>query len=168
QTVKQTPEPDAVTKYTYYAPGEGQPVGLLKYFKDPRISSTSYYYKYEYDTMGRKKKVTYPPETRPNNGTQRTEQWAYDTAGRLQTFTNRNGDIQTFTYDALNRLSYFTWNDGLTPRVDFGYDEASRLITINNANASISRLYWNDNSLGAETEDATRIGGTSKAVSYFY
>src|SRR5262249_6331125 len=98
RTVKQTPGPDAVTKYTYYGPGQGQPVGSLKTMQDPHLTGTNYY-KYEYDTMGRKKKLTYPPETRPNNGTQRTEQWAYDNAGRLQTFINRNGDTQTFDYD---------------------------------------------------------------------
>ena len=51
--------------------------------------------------MGRKKKLTYPPDS---DNVQRTEQWSYDTSGRLWTFTNRNGKIQTFGYDAFNRM----------------------------------------------------------------
>jgi RHS repeat-associated protein len=164
-TASQTPSPNAVTKYVYYAPGEGQPVGFLKTMQDPHLAGTNYN-KWEYDTMGRKKKLTYPPETKPNNGTQRTEQWTYDAAGRLQTFVNRNGDTQTLTYDALNRLSYSTWNDGLTPRVDFGYDAASRLTSVTNANATISRGYFNDNLLRTETETAT--GGTARTLNYTY
>ena len=86
--------------------------------------------------------------------------------GRLQTFVNRNGDTQTFTYDAFNRLSYFTWNDGLTPRVDFGYDAASRLTSVTNVNATISRAYFNDNLLQTETE--TPGGGVARAVHHIY
>jgi len=159
QTVTQNLDPDAITKFTYYGVGEGQPVGALKYFKDPRISGTNDNYKYEYDTMGRKKKLTYP-------GGSLTEQWTYDTAGRLQTFINRNSKTQTFSYDALSRMTGFSWNDGLTPSVSFAYDAASRVTSINNANATIQRLYRNDNLLGAETETIT--GGTSKGEVYFY
>jgi hypothetical protein len=43
---------------------------------------------------------------------------------------------------------------------------ASRLITINNANASISRTYFNDNLLSSETETIT--GGVARTVSYIY
>jgi RHS repeat-associated protein len=164
QTATQSPNPYAVTKYAYYttADGANSPVGLLKTMQDPHLAGTNYY-KYEYDFMGRKKKLTYPPDSL---NVQRTEQWTYDTTGRPQTFVNRNGDTQTFTYDALNRLSYFTWNDGLTPRVDFGYDAASRLTTINNMNANITRAYYNDNLLWVETEAI--IGGTSNVMGYGY
>jgi RHS repeat-associated protein len=167
QTATQTPDPDAVTKYTYYSTADGPtaPVGLLKYFKDPRISGTTYNYKYEYDLMGRKTKLTYPPPTQ--NGQQTSEQWSYDTASRLQTFTNRDGKIQTFTYDALNRMIRSDWNDS-TPDVTFGYDAASRVTAVNNANANIARAYYNDNLLYAEAEQILVAGGTSKTVSYTY
>ena len=158
QTTTQSPDPSAVTQYSYY------PSGLLNTMKDPRLVATNsqYKYTYEYDTMGRKKKLTYPPD--PAN-VQRTEQFTYDAMGRLQTSINRDGKTQTFTYDALNRLSYFTWTDG-TPRVDFAYDAASRLVEIDNANATISRAYWEDNLLGYETETPT--GGSAKTAMYFY
>ncbi len=147
-----------VTKYTYYQSG------LLHTMQDPHLVelNNGSQYTYEYDTMGRQKKLTYPPDS---GNVQRTEQYTYDAMGRLQTFINRDGKTQTFTYDALNRLSYFTWTDG-TPRVDFGYDAASRLITINNVNANITKAYYNDNLLWGETEAVT--GGTSRTMSYGY
>ena len=101
QTTTQSPDPDAVTKYVYYAPGEGQPVGLVKTMQDPHLTGTNYY-KWQYDTMGRKTKLTYPPDSL---NVQRTEQWSYDTAGRVQTFINRDNKTQTFNHDALNLVS---------------------------------------------------------------
>ncbi len=161
QTAIQNPDPPAVTKYTYCTSG------LLNTMKDPRlvVLNNGETYTYEYDLMGRKKKLTYPKDSL---NVRRTEQWSYDAAGRLQTFTNRNGKLQIFEYDALNRLKDFYWNDASTPRVDFGYDAASRLIEIDNANAAISRAYLNDNLLKSETENLTTVGGTSKTVNYDY
>src|SRR5262249_10860555 len=129
QRITQTPNPDAISRYVYYAVGnpEGQPVGLLKTFEDPRIYNSGNAYKYEWDAMGRGKKLTYPADS---DSVQRTERWAYDASGRLSTFTNRNDSIQTFGYDGLNRVTGFTWNDGgTTPGVSFGYDAGSRLTT---------------------------------------
>ena len=48
----------------------------------------------------------------------------------------------------------------------FSYDAASRLTAINNANANISRAYFDDNLLRQETETIT--GGSSKTVAYTY
>jgi YD repeat-containing protein len=98
----------------------------------------------------------------------RTEHFTYDEAGRLDTFKNRAGNVQSFAYDALNRFTGFNWDDGLTPSVSFGYDAASRLININNANANITRAYYNDNLLRSETEQILLVGGRSKTTSYTY
>jgi len=170
QTATQNPDPAAVTKYTYYtlADGANAPVGLLKTMKDPRlvVLNNGEAYTYEHDLMGRKTKLTYPKDSW---NVRRIEQWSYDTAGRLQTFTNRDSPakVQTFTYDALNRMTGFSWNDGgLTPSVSFGYDAASRLTSVNNANANISRVYYDDNSLFGETETPT--GGVARSVIYGY
>jgi YD repeat-containing protein len=163
QRVSQTPGPDAVTKYTYYAPGEG-PVGLLHTMQDPRLVQTNSgeVYIYEYDTMGRKTRLWYPLDS---SNARRSEQWSYDTAGRLQSFMNRDGWIQSLSYDALNRITGFTWNDGgLTPSVSFGYDAASRLTSINNANANISRVYYNDNLLRSETEQIAGASGSKHSL----
>ena len=78
--------------------------------------------------------------------------------------------MQTFGYDQLNRMTGSTWNDGgVTPSVSFGYDEASRLIEIDNANASISRAYYNDNLLHMETQSLSAVGGLdNRHVTYTY
>jgi RHS repeat-associated protein len=160
QNVTQTPTGLATTKFTYY------PSGLLNTMQDPHLSSGSDNYTYVYDLMGRKKTVTYPLDS---YGAHTTEQWTYDTAtGRLSQFTNRANDIQTFNYDQLNHINGFTWNDGTTPGVTFIYDPASRLTNINNANAQITRVYYNDNMLHSETESILLSGGHSKTVTYTY
>jgi RHS repeat-associated protein len=160
QTATQSPDPSATTKYAY------TPAGLLYTMQDPRLVATNSTenYTYTYDNMGRKTQVQYPLDS---YNARRTEQWSYDTVGRLYQFTNRNSKIQTFTYDALNRMTGFSWNDGgTTPSVSFGYDVASRLTSINNANANITRTYFNDNLLRSETESIT--GANSKTVTYSY
>ena len=64
QTATQTPDPNAVTKYTYYttADGSNAAVGLLKTMKDPRLVqlNNGQAYTYEYDLMGRKEKDYLP------------------------------------------------------------------------------------------------------------
>ena len=166
-TATQTPEPSAVTKYTYYTTGDGTnaPVGLLKTMKDPRLvaNNSTFSYTYGYDGLGRKMSLQYPPDA---GNVQRAEQWSYDTAGRLETFANRNGKTQTFSYDALNRMTGFTWDDGTTPSVTFGYDAASRVTDINNANATINRQYWGDDTLHVETETVT--GRAPETMTYLY
>lgn len=161
QTVKQTPDPDAVTKYTYYLSG------LLHTMQDPRLvaNNSSYNYSYSYDNMGRKTSVAYPPAV---SGSGATESFTYDTAGRLQTFINRAGKIQTFTYDALNRPTNVSWNDsGVTPTVILGYDVASRTTSIaNSPNATISRTYFDDNLLTTET--TTYADTKARTVTYTY
>jgi RHS repeat-associated protein len=171
QTVTQTPEPDAITQYTYYTPADGAsaPMGLLKSMRDPRLvaQSCSDAHGYTYDSMGRKIGMTYPAATCGGAGT--SEAWHYDTAGRNDTFTNRWGYMRTLSYDALNRLTQSSWNGNnwtVPPAVTYSYDVASRLLTINNANANITRTYYNDNLLSTETQAVT--GGTSKQVTYTY
>jgi RHS repeat-associated protein len=160
QVVTQTPEPNAITKYTY------TPAGLLATMQDPRLVATGSdaTYSYTYDLMGRKVWVNYPPDS---GGVSRVEQFVFDDVGRLATFRTRAGKVQTFTYDALNRMTGFSWNDnGVTPSVTFGYDAASRLTSANNANATISRAYFNDNLLKSETERI--IGGPAPALTISY
>jgi RHS repeat-associated protein len=159
QTVKQTPDPDAVTKYTYYTSG------LLNTMQDPRLVALNspYKYAYAYDSMGRKTSLTYPPDS---GNVQRAEAWSYDGAGRVGTFTNRDSKVQTFSYDALNRQKSFTWNDSLTPSVSFAYDAANRLTSVTNTNATVTRTYFNDNLLNTETE--TPAGQPARTITYGY
>ena len=119
QNVTQTPDPTAITKFTYYRPGEG-PVGLLHTMQDPRLVATNSTekYTYIYDLMGRKQWVAYPLDS---GGVSRSEGFTYDDAGRLETFKNRAGNYQTFTYDALNRMTRAGWDeDRDTPRARAG------------------------------------------------
>ena len=167
RVLQQTATSAGTTKYTYYTiahDGPNAPVGMLHTMQDPHLVgiNSNDQYTYTYDNMGRKTSLTYPLDS---DNAHRTEQWTYDSAGRLWKFTNRNGKVQTFTYDALNRMTRSDWSDS-TPDVTFGYDTASRLIEIDNANATIFRGYFYDNLLHTETESIT--GGRSKTVTYTY
>ena len=160
-TMKQTPDPDAVTKFTYYTSG------LLATMKDPHLvaNGSSETYTYQYDSMGRKTSLTYPRPT--PSATPTSESWHYDAAGRIDTFTNRNGNTQRMLYDNLNRAYNVAWDDsGLTPTVTLGYDVASRIISINNANANISHAYFDDGFLNSET--TTYADSTLRTVTYYY
>ena len=158
QTVTQAPNAAAVTKYTYY------PSGLVNTMTDPRNSTDSY--TYTYDLMGRKQWITYPLDS-SNPPAHRVEGFTYDDAGRLWKFKNRNGNYQIFSYDALNRMTGFSWDDTpRTPSVTFGYDAASRLTEIDNPNATISRQYYNDGLMLKEIEQIT--GVVARQVAYTY
>jgi RHS repeat-associated protein len=139
QTATQSPEPNAVTKYTYDPSG-----GLLQTMTDPNNNV----YTYGYDLLNRKTSLTYPDTT--------TETWTYDDnpgpgVGLLAQFKNRAGKIDTFTHDNLYRLTLSNWNDTVTPDVTYTYDAASRVTQIKNSNATIDRIYFNDNLLHVET-----------------
>src|SRR5256885_17237516 len=114
--------------------------------------------------MGRKTDLNYPPDI---FNVQRDELWHYDTSGRIDTFTNRNGNTQRTIYDNLNRATNAGWDDsGLTPTVSYGYDVASRLMNVSNANAAISRSLFNDGLLNSETD--TYADSTPRTVTYSY
>ena len=160
-TVKQTPNPDAVTKYTYYTSG------LLHTMQDPHLVAlgSSAAYTYSYDSMGRKTGLGYPPADSQTPGT--SESWHYDSAGRLDTFTNRNGNTQRILYDSLSRAYNIAWDDsGLTPTVTIGYDALSRETAINNANASISHTFFDDGLLSSEI--STYADAVARTVTYTY
>jgi RHS repeat-associated protein len=160
-TAKQTPDPDAVTKYTYYISG------LLHTMQDPHLVAvgSGEVYNYQYDSMGRKTSLTYPRPT--PSATPTSESWHYDTAGRIDTFTNRNGNTQRTLYDNLSRAYNIAWDDsGLTPTVTLSYDAASRVRAINNANANISYVYFDDDLLSSETN--TYADSVGRTVSYSY
>jgi RHS repeat-associated protein len=154
QTVTQSPEPSAVTKYTYDPTG-----GQLQTMTDPNGDT----YTYGYDLMNRKISLAYPVDS---SGVARSEGWQYDMAGRMYQYTNRAGNILTLTYDQLYRVTLTNWNDAVTPDVTMKYDSKLRLIEIDNSNAAISRTYYGDDLLNTET---VKYGdGVARTITYTY
>jgi RHS repeat-associated protein len=140
QTVGQFPSPNAVTINTYW------PSGLLHTRRDPNQNV----YTYVYDLMDRKTSVTYPPDS---GNVTRSDSYTYDAVtGNLATHTNRAGNIQTFTFDNLNRQTHFEWNDGSTPWQTTVYDAASRTKQVINTFATINLGYFDDNLLNSHQE----------------
>jgi RHS repeat-associated protein len=140
QTVGQYPSPNAVTINTYW------PSGLLHTMRDPNQNV----YTYVYDLLGRKTSVTYPPDS---GYVTRSDSYTYDAVtGNLVTHTNRAGNIQTFTFDNLNRQTHFEWNDGSTPWQNTVYDAASRVKQVINTFATVNFDYLDDNLLNSQRE----------------
>ena len=81
-------------------------------------------------------------------------------------FSNRAGNVQTFTYDNLNRVTLSNWNDTVTPDASYTYDAANRVTSIVNSNANISRSYFNDNLLNSET--VRYADALDRTVTYTY
>jgi RHS repeat-associated protein len=124
-------------------------------------------YSYQYDAMNRRTKMVYPgPSPAPNEAT------AYDAAGNVSTYTTRTGKVQTFAYDNRNRELSFYWSDAPTtgPRT-IVYDAASRKTNVNNANATITFTYNDDNTVATQEEveiNGSIPDGFHRIVSYHY
>jgi len=109
---------------------------------------------YGYDGFDRKSKLTYPDNT--------FEAWTYDANGNVLTFTTRNGDVITQTFDVLNRLS--TRTPGTQPSVTYAYDLAGRLLSVstpvvagNPATGQFSRGYDTAGRLTSETNPQSQV-----------
>jgi RHS repeat-associated protein len=73
--------------------------GNLATFQDPR--GKLYYYGHDY--LSRPTSIVYPGD--------HTSEWShYDLANNRDTFTNREGAVQTFEYDNRNRQTHYYWD----------------------------------------------------------
>jgi RHS repeat-associated protein len=140
ERIIQAPTPDAVTNYTWSAGGPMQ----------TRLDPNGKLYTFEYDDLARLKTRTYPSDS---GGIARSESYTYNSiTGTVTTYKNRAGRTQTFAYDTFNRPIGFTWDDGYTSGQTMGYDAASRLKHITNADATIELAYYDDNLLKSHRE----------------
>jgi RHS repeat-associated protein len=95
-----------------------------------------------------------------------SESYQYDGNGNLTQFTDRNGNITTYQYDALNRLIFagfgtqpgptyqstisYTWDagnrltqvlDSIAGRTTIGYDDFNRVTSVSSPQGSVSYTY---------------------------
>ena len=122
--------------------------------KDARLNS----HDFTYDAMNRKTSMIYPGGSH--------EDWGYDNVGNNNTYKNRAALTKTISYDTRNRETGFTWSDGSTPAVARTYDNASRLLTLNNANSALTYTYDFSGQLTGETQNVSGLG--AKTVGYSY
>ena len=101
---------------------EDTPEGTVWHVYDPktgRHTDTHTEYTdtaYRYDAQGRLWTVTAKTRSTPTGAwsTPRTTTYTYDAAGNKQTETLPNGDVTTYTYDGLNRLTDVVTKQGTT------------------------------------------------------
>ena len=115
-------------------------------------------YLFTYDVWGHKTAMIYPDGSHEN--------WTYDAAGNVLTYTTRAGQVKTSTYDNLNRLTAIDWSDS-TPDVTMTYDAVGRLLTMNNGVSALSYAYNDANQLTSETQNIAGAAGPA-VVGYSY
>jgi RHS repeat-associated protein len=108
----------------------------------------------------------------PDNGayTAGTTRYAYDADGnmisRVRPAPNQPSlsttDTTSYQYDALNRLTYKSYSDGVTLPVEFGYDQASLTMGSQQFNIinSIGRLSWSCTLLPTNYCASTMVGNS--------
>jgi RHS repeat-associated protein len=90
--------------FTYNASGQ------LATVKDPNSKITTN----NYDASGRLSSIT-----NANNVTQAS--YTYDSADRIQTYTDSEGYVLTYAYDNLDRVTSITYPDGTTDLYDYSF-----------------------------------------------
>jgi YD repeat-containing protein len=91
----------------------------------------------------------------------------YDNAGNLKTKTDAKGQLTTYSYDALNRLTQAVYTGGQT--INYTYDQGvnglGRLTTITDSTGSTSYAYDNR---GRVSSEARTINAITYTTTYAY
>src|SRR5262249_5343311 len=97
----------------------------------------------------------------------------YDPAGNVATRTDAKGQVTTYAYDALNRVSSITFHDG--SKHVYGYDAGTngigRLTSINEldpAQTVIGSSAYVYDQRGRITSDTSTLNGVAYATGYRY
>jgi RHS repeat-associated protein len=122
------------------------PSGTINWIRDAKNHTTTF----AYNASDERIAMTYP-------GGGGTQSWVYDDAHNLTSRTTVRGapETQRFTYDLRNRKVGMTWDNG-ADSASFSYDDASRLLTANNPNSSVTRVY---DAAGRLTRDQQAVTG---------
>lgn len=121
--------PDSVTHAYVYTERGQLDTDTTTYF------GQSYVVDYDYDDRGRIEKTTYPSG--------RAVEYTYTNRGELDLVNWNNAQIEDRIYDALGRMTNID-----RPQVDEvrTYDDANRLLTINNTNLGTATYTYDENS----------------------
>lgn len=130
--------------------------GRLATVKDGENNLTTYVY----DGFDRLSQTQYPSPTKGANSsnTGDYEQFTYDTASNVTQYRRRDGNILTFAYDRLNRMTSRTPAGG--DANNFGYNLVGSLLSIQRPADSTSVTYTYD-ALGRMTAENQPYGSMS-------
>ena len=121
-----------------------------------------------YDVFGRRLSWNFPSKTTPGAvSTTDFEQYAYDANGNRTWLRKRDGQVITFSYDALNRLTLKNL-PGTANDVFYGYDLRSLQLYARFGSAGgqgVSTVY---DGFGRVTGSTIDLGGVSRTLSYAY
>lgn len=100
-------------------------------------------YTFTYDAQGR-------VLTQVRNG--QTTTFTYDLEGNKATRTDYNGNVTSYTYDELNRLTNISYTGASYEDASYTYDDLSRLLTATNAAGTVSFSYDIRGRLASESD----------------
>jgi RHS repeat-associated protein len=142
---------DLTTGFGYW------PSGKLLWVQDPNHWGGSLATHFFYNESDELITMYYPDQS--------IQSWTYDDAHNLASRTTVHGapETQRFTYDIRNRKTGMSWDNG-ADSASFSYDDVGRLLTANNLNSNVTRVY---DAAGRLTQDLQTVTGLgAKNVTY--
>jgi RHS repeat-associated protein len=146
QIVRQTDPTGAVAEYGYE-----EPTGWQSYVLDAGLRRQAF----NYDDAGRR---TVRNDTNPSGSTViASESWQYDDTSNVKSHTRPNGAIDSYTYDAIGRVSTSNTQIGPTAfaTVTAGYDVAGNLVRIVDPRSYVTTMSYNNWGMLATTTEPT-------------
>lgn len=95
-----------------------------------------------------------------------TRSYEHDANGNLTTFTDRNGRLNEYDYDSLNRITTEKWFDGistptLTRTLNYAYDVVGNLTSTSDPSASYNFYY---DELNRQSSNTATLAGLADSV----
>nr|WP_275994356.1 RHS repeat-associated core domain-containing protein [Argonema antarcticum] len=117
---------------------------------DPQGRITSY----KYDSLSRLTETIYPDNTPNNISDNPTTKTEYDKLGRKVAAIDQNGKITRYEYDDIGQLTDVVQviDASVEVRTEYGYDEANRLVWIEDANDHRTKYEYGKNGRRIATE----------------
>lgn len=104
---------------------------------------------YEYNTAGLVTKITYPEIQTPNGLEIAVEEFTYNTAGRIETYTNPAGSVRKYVYwSTTGFLKEVIEDFGAEPEhlnltTSYTYDNLGRTKTVTKPDGAVTELFYN-------------------------
>jgi RHS repeat-associated protein len=114
---------------------------------------------FSYDLIGKPTQVLFPDQSHEDS--------TYE-FGQLKTWKTRKNQTKTIVYDARGRELSHSWNDGVTPAISRGWDDANRLSSITNIFSSIDFAYDDAGQVIWEGDEIAGSGGRTQTNYYRY
>ncbi len=95
------------------------------------------------------------------------EEWGYNSAGQVVTYTDGNNNLTTYTYNSIGRLLTISEPGSGSPTIHFGYDAAGDVVTVTDEVSDVT-TYTYDNAGRVLTEQNPVQAAAGKETVFTY